>query len=215
MKEAQHFIDYGNYDLSDLYVTGLPKFDKAILNEGADKIVIMPTWRPWEENIALNTPKKTTYYKFLKRIQKAVPEELTEKVIVLPHPCFNTAFRDSRSKSKGLSYDQILRDTKLLITDYSSISYDAFYRGCNVVFFWKELKKCLKNYGENSALMLTEEDAFGDICYTDDELKEAIAKAYYGEQEQRYIDNYRTIVEFHDNKNCDRVIECLKRDKLI
>ena len=214
-KEGQYFIDCGDYDWEDLYVTGMPKFDRAVLNEGADKIVIMPTWRPWEENLALNNPKKTTYYKLIKRIQRLIPEELADKVFILPHPLFNIAFRYRGSKAAKVNYNEILKDTKLLITDYSSISYDAFYRGSNVVFVWTELKKCLKNYGENSALLLSEDDAFGDICYTDDELKEAIVKGYYGEQDQKYIDNYRTIVEFHDNRNCERVIESLERDKLI
>ncbi|MBE6835997.1 MAG: hypothetical protein E7515_07100 [Ruminococcaceae bacterium] len=214
-KEGQYFIDCGGYDWEDLYIAGMPKFDKAVLNEGADKILIMPTWRPWEENLALNSPKKTTYYKLIKRIQSAVPEELSDKVVILPHPLFNLAFRTKNSSTGKVNYDKILRDTKLLITDYSSISYDAFYRGSNVIFVWSELQQCLKNYGTNSALMLTEDDAFGDVCYTQEQLKEAIAREYYGNQDQKYIDNYRTIVAFHDNKNCDRVIGFLERDGLI
>ena len=31
---------------------GLPKFDRNTLNEDADKIVVMPTWRPCEYNEA-------------------------------------------------------------------------------------------------------------------------------------------------------------------
>ena len=53
-----------------------------------------------------------------------------------------------------VKYDDILKHTKLLITDYSSIAYDAFYRGCNVIFYWEELQECLEAYGPSTKLMI-------------------------------------------------------------
>lgn len=215
-KEANHLKEGGNYLDSELYMTGLPKFDRAYLKPGADRIIVMPTWRPWEENAANSeNPENTTYYAFIRRIVNAVPEELKEKVVVLPHPAFNRALKTGRFETPPMSYDELLRETKLLITDYSSISYDAFYRGANVVFDWSELAYCMEQYGANSHLMLTEEDAFGDVCYTEEELRASIKEAYYGSQKQEYIDNYHTIVSFHDGHNCDRVIECLKKDGIL
>ena len=52
-KEAQHFIELGKHDPSQTIICGLPKFDKNKWNENADKIVIMPTWRPWEYNVVI------------------------------------------------------------------------------------------------------------------------------------------------------------------
>ena len=45
--EADHFIKSGNYDNKDMYICGMPKFDKNKWYKNADKIIIMPTWRPW------------------------------------------------------------------------------------------------------------------------------------------------------------------------
>lgn len=214
-KELRHFMEEGGYDREEIYLAGLPKLDRARLNEGADKIVIMPTWRPWEKNEARLDPENTTYYRFLRRMTDAVPEELRDKVIVLPHPFFASLLKDKGAAGEELAYDRILRDTKLLVTDYSSIAYDAFYRGSNVVFDWSEKDACMKEYGANSSLKLSEEDAFGEICRTEEALTEAIRRAYAEPQRQEYIDNFRTIVAFHDGRNCDRVIECLKKDGIL
>ena len=66
--EADHFTDLGNHEPSDLYICGLPKFDRNTLNEDADKIVIMPTWRPWEINLARDDFESTGYYKMIMKI---------------------------------------------------------------------------------------------------------------------------------------------------
>ena len=213
-KEAQHFLKYGGYDRDELYLSGLPKFDKAVLYDIHDKIVIMPTWRPWELNQALHDAENTSYYAFTKRIMDAVPEELKDKMIVLSHPLFSKVLRGDKEEYTK-SYDEILRETKVLITDYSSISYDSFYRGSNVIFDWSDKEHCLEMYGNGAALMLQEDEAFGYVTRTEEELREAIIKAYNEPQKQEFIDNYNTIVEFHDNRDSERVIEFMKRDGLL
>ena len=34
-------------------------------------------------------------------------------------------------------------------------------------------------------------------------------------QEQAYVENYRKIVEFHDGKNTERLLEMLREDELL
>ena len=51
--EANEFYKMG-YNEDDLMKTGLSKFDGAYLNDDANKITFMPTWRYWEEAEILN-----------------------------------------------------------------------------------------------------------------------------------------------------------------
>ena len=218
--EKEHFIELGGLNEEELYVTGLAKFDKSIRYKNADKIVIMPTWRRWETNQARNNFEKTRYYKMIKKIVNAIPKEYNDKIIVLPHPLMIEMMKNSNSDLnkylvENKTYDEILRECSLLITDYSSISYDAFYRGSNVIFYWEEKDKCLKKYGANTKLMLTEKLAFGDVCYNKQDLKNSIKREYLTKQEQKYKNRYRKIVQFNDNKNSERIIENLKKDKII
>lgn len=217
--EARHFIDLAGMKREDLYITGLAKFDQSYRNEGADRIIIMPTWRRWENNQARDDLKETGYYRFIERMFRAVPDDLKNKVVILPHPLMADRFRGEPGMGghivTGESYDKILRDCDLLITDYSSIAYDAFYRGANVIFCWEEKDECMEHYGEGTHLMLNGDNAFGDICMSEEQITAAVRKNYHRPQSRQNIEKYRKIVEFHDGRNADRIIECLKKDKLL
>lgn len=208
--EANHFIEDGNFDREDLIKCGLPKFDHAVQNEDADKILIMPTSRVFEYSTIRDDTKNSTYYNFSKKLIESVPDELKEKIVFIPHPLVNAIFGKTDLEeymSDEYSYNELLKNTRLLITDYSSISYDAFYRGANVIFAWMEKEMCLNNLGIE--LKLTDDNAFADIAYDYDALGELISKNYYGKQSEENIRKYKDIVEFDDGKNTERFIEYL------
>lgn len=218
--ELQHFTDLGGYKEDDLYLCGLPKFDRNTWNENADKIVVMITWRPWEYVQSINTITETSYFKMLENIVNSIPQEYHKNLLVLPHPLVENQMRTTDTILKdmipdNIKYDDILKETKILITDYSSISYDAFYRGCNVIFCWQEKDECLAEYGSRAKLMLTEELAFGDINTDYSRLAELVSYNYTHEQNKKHLENYEKLVNFHDGKNTDRLIELLRKDNII
>ena len=203
-----------------MYITGLPKFDKNVLNDDADKIVIMPTWRPWEINTARDNFLETSYFKMIMRIFDSVPDNLKEKVIILPHPLIINELKKlpesvSNTIATDVKYDEILKQARVLITDYSSIAYDAFYRGTRVIFYWEEKDECIAQYGPTTKLMLNEENVYGDYFYSTDGLRESIEKNYYNEQTDDYKNKYSKIVEFHDGNNTQRLIDYLINDGII
>ena len=63
--------------------------------------------------------------------------------------------------------------------------------------------------------MLNEENVFGDICYCSEDLQRVFLKNYHQPQEKQFVERYREIVEFHDGKNTERLIELMKQDSLI
>ncbi len=214
-EEIRHYVEKGNFCHGDFIKCGLPKFDTSFKKEDADKIVIMPTTRMFEYGTITDAPEESTYYRFVVRIIDAVPEEYRDKVVFIPHPLYKKAFeRSSVAKfmPEDFRYDQLLQETRLLITDYSSISYDAFYRGGNVLFAWMDKDMCLAKLGYQ--LMLNDENAFADIAYDDASLRALIRKNYEGRHEERYTDRYRRIVEFTDNRNTERFVDYLYRTPL-
>ncbi len=225
--EADHFIELGGMTMDDLYITGMAKFDRAFRNEGADRVVIMPTWRRWELNQARDDLTQTNYYKMMKLMYDSVPEELKDKVIVLPHPLMAERFEEISKNREGSdaemcsrilvtdNYENVLRDCEVLITDYSSISYDAYYRGAKVVFYWAEKDECMTHYGEGTKLMLNLGNVFGPVAMNGEEITAAVRETYGKEQRQDYLERYRKIIEFHDGKNTERIIEHLIKDGVI
>ena len=217
--EAMHFIRLGEFKPEDLYVTGLAKFDNSFRYEDADLIMIMPTWRRWEANEALKDFENTGYYRMLMRMVDSVPDEYKDKIVIMPHPLMRQMAEESNTTLNkyfrpDMSHDEVLRHTRMLITDYSSIAYDAFYRGANVVFCWEDMNECMAHYGD-AHLMLTEYNAFGDITYNEDQRRKAFEKNYRMEQNPNHVRKYERIVAFRDGKNSERIIEKLKADGVL
>lgn len=218
--EADHFIELGRHKATDLYITGLPKFDRNRLSDDADKIVIMPTWRPWEINLARNDFKQTAYFKMVMKLYNSVPDDLKEKVVILPHPLIvneleNIEMSIADKVLIGARYDDVLQQTRLLITDYSSIAYDAFYRGSRVIFYWEEKDYCMQQYGPSTKLMLNEENVYGDYFYDTNGLSDAIEYNYNNPQKELHRKNYSGIVQFHDGNNTQRLVDALIEDDII
>jgi CDP-glycerol glycerophosphotransferase (TagB/SpsB family) len=230
--EAKHFIDLADMKREDLYITGLAKFDRCWRRFDADRIVIMLTWRRWETNQARYHLENTGYFRMIRRIFASVPEKLRDKVVILPHPLMAERFAKksggdangntdkiteemSRCILMADSYDEVLRGCDLLITDYSSIAYDAFYRGANVIFCWEEKDECMEHYGEGTYLMLNEDNVFGPVCMTGEEITSAVRERYKQLQTEEDKARYSRIVEFHDGRNAERILELMKKDGLL
>lgn len=218
--EADHFVELGNHFYEDLYITGLPKFDKNVLNGDADKIIIMPTWRPWEINTARDDFLQTSYFKMIMKIFDSVPETLKSKVIILPHPLIINELKNlpdtvTDTIITDAKYDDILKQARVLITDYSSIAYDAFYRGSRVIFYWEEKDDCMAHYGPTTKLMLNEGNVYGDFFYSTAGLTEAIEYNYNNPQSEINKERYARIVTYHDGNNTQRLIDFLKEDNII
>ena len=219
--EADHFTELGHHYPDDLYITGLPKFDRNYMSDTADRIAIMPTWRPWEINAARDDFNQTAYFKMVMRIYDSVPDNLKDKVVILPHPLIvNELKRLPKAIVEKMvldsCYDDILKQTRVLITDYSSIAYDAFYRGARVIFYWEEKDYCLAQYGPSTKLMLNEDNVYGDYFYSTEGLSKSIEDNYYAtSQNPEYVNRYSKIVAFHDGKNTERLIEMLRADGII
>jgi len=213
--EATHFIDLAGYASNELIVSGLPKFDFSYSNEGADKILIMPTWRIWEFNAMRADPSRTKYTTMINKIKASIPEELRDKIITLNHPLFERSTLGIAGAEEPKNLDVLLRDVRVLITDYSSIAFDAFYRGANVIFYWEDLADCMRHYGEPTHLMVDKGTVFGDVCMDDIELRERIFRNYNDPQTEEHMQKYRRLVTYHDGHNTKRVVGTLERELII
>ncbi|MDR5902783.1 CDP-glycerol glycerophosphotransferase family protein [Halomonas icarae] len=215
--EAKHFIEQAGYEESDIYIVGLPKFDRAVLNESARCITIMPTWRPWEYNLIRSSQEESGYFKMVEEIFDSIPKEYKDRVVFLPHPLFIESFKNSifsKFIRDDLSYDEVLRDTKILITDYSSIAYDSFNRGADVLFWWADKDFCMEQYG--GKLMLNEENVFGPVAYNKESMRAHVESSINGSSDRKfYMRKYREIVFDFDGRSSDKLIERLKEDNLI
>ena len=223
-KEKDAIVDMLHIYEEQVLITGLPIFSKIQYNHinqnSDDYVMIMITWKPYEEHL-YNFEESMTYKNTIaicKILEKYISRD---KIILVSHPIAydlikNTNLRDSLW-DKPIS--QALEKTKLLITDYSSVSYNSFYQGSGVIFFQPDLEKFEMDNGE---LVPADSEYIGHRVYNLEELENVIKDTIKNKKidldvvrTEKFKNNYKEINEFSDGKNIDRIYEELMRLKII
>lgn len=202
------------YDPEDVGITGLPRFDNLPLEPKTKvkKILIMPTWRDWlNSDYAFSNSEYMNRY--LELINNKKTEELLEKYNVeinfYPHYRSQEFFKHHLDKAKGkIQYislgqktvQELLMEHDILITDYSSVSFDFSYMKKPVIFFHFDVEAFFRK----GILRPVEETFIGDIAYSENEVLNKIEKIINKHCVQQNAD-LSNIFDFVDHKNSERV----------
>ena len=223
-KERDVIVDMLDYSEEEIMKTGLLMYDaikyKHINEESKDIVTVMLTWKPYEES--LFDFKESSYYKYTIDLYNMLKEKIdTKNIRIIPHPKAKAMLM--QTDLKDLLWDgkisEVLEETKLLITDYSSICYNAFYQGAGVIFYQPDLEKYEE---ENGKLIPNDDEYIGYRVLNNNDLEKVLDKIIENKKiklseartkEQEKI--YETINEFHDGKNTERVLKKLKEEKII
>ncbi len=223
-KEKDAVVDMLRLKEEQVLNTGLPIFSKIDfkhINENSDDIVtVMLTWKPYEEQ--LYSFEESTYYKNTVEIYNMLTKYIDkEKIVIIPHPkvfdlLTSTDMKDNVWQGK---ISEILEKTKMLITDYSSVCYNAFYQGGGVVFYQPDLE-LYETY--NGPLVPTDDEYIGKRAFDMEQLEGIVKETIINKKidltkirNKKFEDNYATINEFSDGKNIERIYEKLKELQII
>ncbi|MED2975041.1 CDP-glycerol glycerophosphotransferase family protein [Fictibacillus sp. B-59209] len=207
--EKDLFLNHTQYSDHELMVTGLPNLDLYVKEKNTQKstITFMLTWRPWdltgkiEEGSYLDR-----YLSFIKLIQD---EEFyhDKKINIVLHPKSKIILKEQfpeiydtyeSSFFVGDIKDALL-SSKVVISDYSSITYYAFAGGSNVIFYWEDKELAEAEYGAPN--ILQKEIAFGDIAETFRDLHSKIVNSYSNTQTYYHISQYSRLIECTNGRN--------------
>lgn len=223
-KEKDVVVESLNINEEQVLKTGLPIFSKIKYNHinqnSEDIVAIMLTWKTYEEQ--LYNFEESSYYKnvvaMFNMLKKYIPQD---KIIIIGHPKANELLKNTHLGEslwqKPIS--EALEKAKLLITDYSSVCYNSFYQGGGVIFYQPDLEKYEI---ENGPLIPNADEYIGKRTFNMDEL-EAVIKDTIKDKKinldkvrtTEYEANYKTINEFSDGKNIERIYQELLKLKLI
>ncbi len=218
--EATQFHKLG-FDDNDLIKSGLTKFDVSKQSENADKILVMFTYRYWEEALVMNpdTIEDTTYYRtYMNVIDGFEKAGLLDKLSISCHPKFAECIIKAAPKYESIvekDINKAIENSKIFITDYSSASYDAHYRGSYIIYYWAERDYLIENY--QAIPPINEENCDGVPVFSTEELVEQVQKAIEKNyiMDDLYEERYKKINEFHDNRNGERLVNELVKLEII
>lgn len=216
--------NYGYPEGSVKYL-GLCRFD-GLHNSTINKrqILIMPTWRQWlnnDENTFLESEYFKTYQRMLnnKDFIKFL-ENNNFKAFFYPHDNVQQFINHFGSKShaiiladkKNFDIQKLLKESALLITDYSSVFFDFAYMNKPTIYYQFDIKKYRENHYAEGYFKY-ESDSFGPICYTLSNIISCLnnyaSRDFNINEEEKH--KIRSFFRLHDDKNCERTFEEIKK----
>lgn len=213
---------YGFTD-EQLRITGLARYD-GLHNCDKKQILITPTWRRSLVNQGIASEKKThndlfresAYFKVYNSLIN--DETLVQcakkcgyRLIYLLHPAMS-AQRDDFDKNPDveimqatgdMSYEKILTESSLMVTDYSGVQFDFAYQRKPLVYYHSD---DLPAQYESGGLIY-ETMGFGPICRNHEEVVRTLC-AYMEkgcEMEEIYRKRADDFFAFDDFQNCERI----------
>lgn len=221
--EYDYICSYYGFKDGIARLTGLCRFDNLYDKNVKRQILLMPTWRRWmwTENVPIEQNEWVKTYAHLLQSDKLrkILEENDLELLFYPHveaqkymPYFKSL--NLSAKIGLLSFNTadvqtLLKESSLLITDYSSVFVDFAYMEKPIIFYQFDNNRFRK---EHQALGYFDySDSFGVWCDSEihllNLLQEQITKGFVVEDV-----NLQKINEFfpvRDRNNCKRVFNAI------
>lgn len=221
-REKGFIMDGLKYSSNEVVVTGLARWD--VIEDrsgdiGQNRILILPTWRNWLNEPSDEVFLASEYYRrYMELINSdrlaAYLERYDLYVDFFIHPRlsehlgkFTTADERIRLIPFGTQpINDLLMTCRMLVTDYSSVSWDVYYQGKPVIFYQFDLREYSEAPG---SYMDLETELFGDRTEDLDALfglfEEAAASDF--ELKPKYAKMRGDLFKYIDRDNSKRVCE--------
>ena len=222
--EKQTIIDYFGYEPDEVINTGLPRWD--VLQDksnGTREIMIMPTWRNWLDSVPDKDFEESDYFRhYMGLLNSKRFSDILEKYDLQVNFYLHAKFQEYSENFKAVNkrihlisfgevaVNEMLMRCRMLITDYSSVSWDILYQDKPVLFYQFDLDKYNEAHGSYLD-MYTE--LFGDRADTEqqllDRLEECVRNDFKIKPE--YEEKRKEYLQFKDNQHSRHICEEIKK----
>ncbi|EOS25718.1 hypothetical protein C806_01845 [Lachnospiraceae bacterium 3-1] len=225
--EKEIVLKHFGYSESQIPVTGFARWDVLKdQSQGERRILLMPTWRSWLEDCTEEQFKKSDYYKNYDSLLRnnhfyEILRQYDLKVDFYLHTKFKDYIREFLAESDRIRIiafgeeplNEIMMKSRMLVTDYSSVSWDMFYQKKPVVFYQFDLKDYLNVHG---SYLDMERELFGPTAKNETELiehvRECVERDFSLNEEQKK--QYHSYFKYVDDNNSERICRAIM-DKLL
>ncbi len=224
------------YPEDSIVLTGLCRFDN-LNNDITDEktIFVMPTRREWLARPIKEYEKYDNIYDFREtEYFKAWSEILTNSklndyiekkklnVIFFLHPGiqkYSKYFEKLETKvqikcNSNVDLQYMMKKAAVMITDYSSVSFDFAYMKKPVLYFQFDYEKFREGQYQEGYFSYSE-NGFGDVCKKSEELCDKLCQIVDNDMKmpEEYINRVEEFFYFNDADNCERVYKEIIKKK--
>ena len=209
IKENFHFDD------GEVAYCGLARFDNLHGQTAKNQILVMPTFRIPLANVSNEEFTQSEYYqKWLSILKKLDQDDSSASIVFYIHAMFQKfvpLFEGKLKKvlvAKFADYDiqTLLKESALLVTDYSSVYFDFAYMKKPVVFYQFD-EEYFNKYHYEKGYFDYRRDGFGKVCIEEKECLEEINRLIDNKfnLDEKYQDRLNDFFQLNDDKNCERI----------
>ncbi|MBR2376585.1 MAG: CDP-glycerol glycerophosphotransferase family protein [Clostridia bacterium] len=228
--EHEYILNNFNYPTNNVKLCGFARFDNLIDNVVDDNLIlVMPSWRNWlgresKENKNQDFTE-SNYFKYWnsflnsEKLDKLLKKH-GKRILFYPHRNMQKFLSFFSTNSENViiadwtKYDiqSLLKESKIMITDYSSVFFDFSYMKKAVLFYQfdeeefrqKQYDKGYFDYKDTPLAKWSsnEEDLINNL----DEILSTGCNFITDEQ-------YHKIFPYHDKDNCYRIYTAIKEAK--
>lgn len=220
---SKHAYGYKGFDI--LKLTGIGRYD-GLVNNDKKQILLSPTWRMYNalpvttsegEQRGYNPEfKNSTYFHVYndlinnKRLL-ACAKQFGYKIKFLLHPILSSQIDDFTKNDElevipsvgDLSYEKILTESSLMVTDYSGVQFDFAYMRKPVVYFHPDVLP--PHYDDG--IFFYDTMGFGEICTKSEQLIDVLCE-YMKDgcaMKDMYKERADNFYVHNDHNNCERI----------
>lgn len=217
--EYEYVKKYFNHPDGVVRYTGLCRYDNLNHYECKNQILIMPTWRRY---IDKSNFEASDYYRQFARLLtdprlSALAEKHGMDVVFYPHyevqsniQSFKKLALSPRITIASFEHDvqTLLKESRLLITDYSSVYFDMAYMRKPIIFFQFDTEVYYNNHYFRGYL---DDNQLGAVVSSVDGVMEALSQTLLSgctmQPEHRAFAD--SMFALRDSNNCQRVFDAI------
>lgn len=220
-REKEYIVSDFDYRPQEVAVTGLARFDTLLIDDVALKprqILVIPTWREW-----LQDPDRfleSEYYeRWMTFLTAPAFRSLIDahglEVVFCLHPNMQQhreAFSSipARIIMQGeVDVQHLLKESGLMITDYSSVGFDFSFLHKPVVYYQFDRDRFLGKMGSHLDL---DRELPGRVTKTPDELLAAVSASLDNgnRMEAHFVDRADRFISQRDTSSRERIVQAIK-----
>lgn len=219
--EYDYVKEHFHYKNNEVVYTGLARYDALHDIKTKKQIMIMPTWRTWLSNLSDEDLRNSEYIRMWNLVITdpeflSAAEDAGYRIIFYPHPEMQAKKDLFVSLSENLiiageneyEIQTLLKESALLITDFSSVFFDFAYMRKPMLFFqFDKERHAAEHY--HKGYFDYERDGFGRVAYTPRALVDAFREIMMegvslSENYSRRIDRFFPL---YDQNNSERIYQ--------
>ena len=218
------FVNEYGYKDEEVVIAGYPRFDDLIDTSTVNNIVFMPTWRDGEDNLG-DKFKDTEFFKETEKLLNNSKLKLFLKkndiiLNVYMHQNFqkyNKFYKKFENENIKIieqgekTVQDLLKENKCLITDYSSVLFDFIYMKKPFISYQFDRKEFL-NSRKDSAFIDITKDIPGDIVDNSEKLIDVLKELNEVEFKIKpeHLRSSEKFFKYRDQNNRKRVYEAIE-----